>query len=183
MRLRVALRPVLRGTPVNRMSRWFHCGLAFALLGVAAPGQKSERPPGGGGKRVTIVGRLVDAACFAADGEVDPADRAECGAACMTSGIPAGLLRADADAAGTFVILLTNPRLLSGIAGQTVKVEGWEYPPSIGIDVDRLIVSARGTWRQVELEDARHDVKGLKREKEGAIGSGLGVRRRQQEVQ
>lgn len=124
---------------------------AFAVLMAADP------PEAKAGKQVAVVGRLVDATCFVVS-SVDAADRdhAECGSACLASGMPAALLPDDAEDPAALLFLLTNPEPLSGQVGQTVKVEGRLYERFRAFDVQRLWVRNAGQWREVRLDDERH---------------------------
>ena len=124
---------------------------AFAVLMAA------DQPEAKAGKQVTIVGRLVDATCFVvSSGDAGDRDHAECGSACLASGMPAGLLPDDAEDPAALLFLLTNPEPLSGQVGQTVKVEGRSNERFNAFDVQRLWVRNAGQWRGVRLDDERH---------------------------
>ena len=124
---------------------------AFAVLMAA------DQPEAKAGKQVTIVGRLVDATCFVvSSGDAADRDHAECGSACLASGMPAALLPDDAKDPAALLFLLTNPEPLSGQVGQTVKVEGRVYEHFNAFDVQRLWVRNAGQWREVRLDDERH---------------------------
>jgi hypothetical protein len=61
---------------MNHTSRSLGCGLVVALLDLAAPAEMNELPEAGARNSVTVVGRLVDAACFASGGDsFDAVDR------------------------------------------------------------------------------------------------------------
>jgi hypothetical protein len=134
---------------------WFlSTGIAVAGAAVVADSGKPSRA--GEAKDVTLVGELVDAACFVVtDGISSGPDHAECGSACLASGLLAGLLPHGDDPAG-MLFLLTNPEPLSGRVGQTVKVEGRVYQHLHAVDVQRLYVRNGRQWREVVLRDERH---------------------------
>ena len=108
-------------------------------------------------QQAVLVGELVDASCFVVTGGVSAgADQAECGAACMEGGAPAGLVPREGEDAGKMLFLLTNPKPLSGQVGQTVKVEGRIYRHLNAIDVDSLHVRNGMQWRKIRLIGERH---------------------------
>jgi hypothetical protein len=139
------------------MNHWrVVCGVSI-VLSVLTVLLAADEPGAAAGNQVTIVGRLVDATCFVvSSGDASDKDHAECGSACLASGMPAGLLPDDADAATGMLFLLTNPEPLSGQVGQTVKVAGPRYEHFNAMDVQRLWVRNGRRWREVRLDDERH---------------------------
>jgi hypothetical protein len=112
---------------------------------------------GEGGKSITVVGELIDTACFvASDGDAKSSDHAKCAKECMASGIPAAVLPEGAGDAGAMMFLLTNPVPLAPYAGQTIKVEGEAHEKMRAIDVKRLYVKEGADWKPIPLTDAHH---------------------------
>ena len=138
------------------MNRWLGLLGVTITLGAYAVLMAADPPEAKAGKQVIVVGRLVDATCFVvSSGDAAGSDHAECGSACLASGMPAGLLPDGAKDATALLFLLTNPEPLSGLVGQTVKVEGRRYERFNAFDVQRLWVRNAGQWREVRL-DKRH---------------------------
>ena len=139
------------------MNRWLVLLGVTITLGAFVVLMAADQPEVRAGKQVAIVGRLVDATCFVvSSGDAGDRDHAECGSACLASGMPAALLPDDAKDPAALLFLLTNPEPLSGQVGQTVKVEGRVYEHFNAFDVQRLWVRNGGEWREVRLDDERH---------------------------
>jgi hypothetical protein len=139
-------------------------GIAVAMLGLATAFAHPPDANGKGGhkeseegKPVTIVGELIDTACFiTSDGDAKGKDHAECATKCMSSGVPAGIYPEGAKDADEALFLLTNPQVLAPYAAQTIKVEGVEYEHRHAIDVKKLYVKDGDAWKEVQLKDAHH---------------------------
>jgi hypothetical protein len=110
------------------------------------------------GKSTTVIGELVDTACFvSSDGDEKGADHAKCASKCMASGIPAGILPKDSKDEHGMLFLLTNPKPLAQHAAKTVKVEGTVNEHLHAVDMKKLYVEqADGKWQEVKLDDAHH---------------------------
>jgi hypothetical protein len=142
----------------------FVCVIA-AALGLRAVAQQPGGQAQGGhahgeaaeGKPATVVGELIDTACFVASGgDAKGPDHAECAKECMGSGVPAAVLPEGAADAGAMMFLLTNPVVLAPHAGKTIKVEGTAHERMRAFDVKRLWVKDGNDWKEVPLKDAHH---------------------------
>jgi hypothetical protein len=134
--------------------------LAAGLV-VGASAHDGKHPEGEGAKQVTILGELVDTACFVSgNGKARGTDHAECARDCMASGIPAGILPEKSKDAGAMLFLLTNPRPLAAHAGKTIRVEGKANEKMHAIDVKKLFVKQGQTWQEVQLKDEHHGAGG-----------------------
>ena len=128
---------------------------AAAGLAVVADTGKPQRTDEG--KEVTLVGELVDAACFVSgNGKAKGPDHAECARECMSSCIPAGILPEKSKDASAMLFLLTNPRPLAAHAGKTIRVEGKANEKLHAFDVKKLFVKHGQTWQEVQLKDEHH---------------------------
>ena len=134
------------------------CGAAVAAgLGITAFAHDGKHKEGGGGKEVTVVGELIDTACFvAADGDARGTEHAECATKCMASGVPAGILPQKSKDAQAMMFLLTNPRPLAKHAAKTIKVEGTAHAGMHAMDVKKLYVQQGNKWQEVQLDDEHH---------------------------
>jgi hypothetical protein len=132
--------------------------LGFGGLALAHDGDHKESTEG---KAATITGELIDTACFVtSDGDAKGKDHAQCAQKCMVSGVPAGVMPADAKDADAVVYLLTNPSVLAPYAAQTVKVEGTLYEHKHAIDVKKLSVKDGSGWKEIPLKDEHHGTAG-----------------------
>lgn len=133
---------------------------AFAHDGVdhSKGGQKAAA--GEQAKQVTLIGEVIDTACFtASDGDAKGKDHAECAQKCMATGIPAGILPEGKTAADALV-LLTNPKPFAPYAAQTIKVEGTSYPERHAFDVKKAYVKDGENWKEIKLDDEHHKMGG-----------------------
>lgn len=141
---------------------------AFAVTAFAHNGEDhsaTTKPSGNAAvpqpETVTFQGELVDSACYVASkGEEKGAEHAACARKCIGSGIPAGLLPEGSKDANAMRFLLANPTVLAKYAAQTIKVEGIENPAMHAIDVKKVFVKEGNDWKEVQLQDAHHKVKG-----------------------
>jgi hypothetical protein len=119
---------------------------AFAQEGHHAAGE---------GTPVTVIGELVDTACFVhSGGDAVGQGHAECARACLASGIPAGVLPHGSEDHTAMQILLTNPVPLAEHAAKVVRVEGNVYEGMERfIEPKQVFVQDGDTWREVQLED------------------------------
>ena len=104
----------MRAGSASHMRRFGLTCVLVALL--AAP------PLLGAQSETTVVGTLVDSACYLRLGEKDDHhdDQVACGAMCLTKGSPAGLVTRD----GTFLVLVARSTELADYIGLTVRVTG-----------------------------------------------------------
>jgi hypothetical protein len=108
------------------------------------------------GKSVTVIGELVDTACFIADGSQSTGKtHAKCARKCMASGLPAGILP-DAKNSKGMLFLLTNPAVLAPHAAKTIKVEGTVNADLRAIDPKKVFVQEGDSWKEVHLKDEHH---------------------------
>ena len=113
------------------------------------------------GKQTTVVGELIDTACFvASDGEAKGKEHASCAKKCMASGVPAAILPEGSKDAKGMMFLLTNPTVLAPYAAQTIKVEGVPNAELKAIDVKKLSVKDGAGWKEVQLNDEHHKMSG-----------------------
>jgi len=143
---------------MNRIAFFIGSGViaacSFVGLSLAHEGEHKE----GDGKTTTVVGELIDTACFtASDGDAKGKDHAECATKCLGSGIPAGILPEGKGAADALV-LLTNPKPFAPYAAQTIKVEG--VVKNHLIDVKHAYVKDGETWKEIKLDDEHHKMGG-----------------------
>lgn len=114
----------------------------------------------GDAKSTTVIGELIDTACFtASDGDAKGKDHAECAQKCLASGIPAGILpegKTQADA----MVLLTNPKPFAAHAAKTIKVEGTVNEAKHVIDVKKAYVKDGENWKEIKLDDEHHKMGG-----------------------
>ncbi len=122
------------------------------------------------GKTTTVIGELIDAACFtASDGDAKGKDHAECATKCMATGIPAGILpegKTEDDA----LVMLTNPKPFAPFAAQTIKVEGVVHADKHLIDVKKAYVKDGENWREIVLDDEHHKMGGDEKKDDGHKG-------------
>ena len=131
------------------------------------------------GKTTTVVGELIDTACFvASDGDAKGQDHEECASKCLGTGVPAGILPDGSKKADAMMILLTNPKVLAAHAAKTIKVEGTAHPKMHAFDVKKLYVKEGTGWKEVQLDDEHHKMAGSDDEhaghKDGHAGHGDG---------
>jgi len=114
------------------------------------------------GKTTTVIGELIDTACFtASDGDAKGMDHAECAAKCLATGIPAGILPEGSTDAKAMMFLLTNPKPFAAHAGKTIHVEGTVYADLHAIDVKKAhVVDADGKMTEIKLDDEHHKMGG-----------------------
>jgi hypothetical protein len=135
---------------------------AVSLIGVAyahngAHEESDDKP-------TTIVGEVIDTACFtASDGDAKGKDHAECAQKCLASGIPVGILP-DGKGEGDALVLLTNPKPFAPYAAQTIKVEGVVNSAKHLIDVKKAYVKDGDNWKEIQLDDEHHKMGGEKKE-------------------
>jgi hypothetical protein len=128
----------------------------FAMAHVAAADDKHEHG-GKGGKAVTVVGELIDTACFiSSGGDAKGSGHASCGRECLASGVPAGILPEGSTDAGAVMILLTNPAPFAAHVSKTIKVDGTAFEALHAIDVKKAFVKEGDGWKPIELKDAHH---------------------------
>ena len=126
-------------------------GLTFTAL---AEGEHKE---GKTGEEVTVVGELIDTACFvASDGDAKGAEHAQCASKCMATGVPAAVLPENSADAHAMMFLLTNPKPLAEHASHTIKVVGTAHPEMHAIDVKKVYVQQDGEWQEIQLDDEHH---------------------------
>ena len=135
--------------------------LAASLLAAPfAAAHEGEHAEGEGGT-TTLIGELIDTACFvASDGGAKGEAHAECAAKCLSTGIPAGILP---EGGGTddLLFLLTNPVPFAEYAAQTIKVEGVKHEGMQAFDVKHLYVKQKdGSFKEVMLDDNHHNMMG-----------------------
>jgi hypothetical protein len=142
------------------MSRSIYAGLAFATALATAftvfahPGEHATAED----KPTTIIGELIDTACFSAsDGDAKGKDHAECAKKCLGTGIPAGVLP-EGKGPESLLFLLTNPAPLAPYASQTIKVEGVVHGHAI--DAKKVFVKNGDNWKEVQLSDEHHKMTG-----------------------
>ena len=147
-------------------------GILAASLGMSIYAQPPDAHAGhehkesGEGKQVTVVGELIDTACFvASDGDAKGQDHAACAKECMRSGVPAGILPDGAKDAHEMMYLLTNSTVLTPYAAKTIKVEGKAYENMHAIDVQKIYVKDGDNWKEIQLSDAHHKMGGGAEEK------------------
>ena len=137
-------------------------GFLAAGLSIAAFAHEGEhKKKGEEGKEVTVIGELIDTACFvASDGDAKGADHAECATKCMASGVPAGILPKDAKDATAMLFLLTNPKPLAAHASHTVKAVGTVHKNMHAMDVKKLYMQDGSNWKEIQLNDEHHKMGG-----------------------
>ena len=130
----------------------------FALTASAHEGEHAE---GTEGETATVVGELVDTACFvSSDGGAKGKAHADCARQCLESGIPAAVLP-EGKGADSMLFLLTNPKVLAQYAAKTIKVEGVKHADKRSMDVKHLYVKQDdGSFKEVKLEDYHHKMAG-----------------------
>ena len=142
------------------MKRFFALmGGSVVAAGIAfgAAAHDGKHPEGGAAKQATVVGELIDTACYVSSaGEEKGKEHASCARKCLASGVPAGILPQDSKDAGRLMFLLTNPKPLAAHAGKTIKVEGNPHPNMHAFDVKKLYVQNGSQWTEVKLEDEHH---------------------------
>jgi hypothetical protein len=126
-----------------------------AAMGLSAAAHEGEHGASKEGKAVTLQGELIDSACFVT-GDAKGPDHAECAGKCMASGVPAAILPEGSKDSDAMMYLLTNPAVLAGYAGKTIKVEGTAYEDKHAIDVKKLSVKEGDGWKEVRLKDEHH---------------------------
>jgi hypothetical protein len=167
----------IRTTRRLAMKKWTVVALAFGLAGaamsasaIAHDGKHEEK---GGEHSKSIVGELVDTACFvSSEGDAKGSDHAECAAKCLGTGVPAGILPEGSTDPSKMMFLLTNPSVLAPHAGKTIKVEGTSHEKMHSIDVKKLFVKEGNDWKEVQLKDEHHNMAGSDEAKEGHKGHG-----------
>lgn len=128
----------------------------LALVAWAGPGHAHAADEG---KPITIVGELIDTACFmSSDGEAKGSDHAACAKECLGSGIPAGILP-DGKGADEALFLLTNPKPFADHAAKTIRVEGIVHDGK-AVDVKKAFVKDGDAWKEIQLDDAHHKMAG-----------------------
>lgn len=111
-------------------------------------------------KSTTVVGELIDTACFtASDGDAKGKDHAECATKCLSTGIPAGILP-EGKKADDALVMLTNPKPFAPYAAQTIKVEGVVNQAKHLIDVKKAYVKNGADWKEIKLDDEHHKMGG-----------------------
>ena len=149
---------------MKRMLAVLGGGLLAANLGLgvwAHDGKHPEKAADPKAAANTLVGELIDTACYvAADGDAKGKDHAECASKCLGSGVPAGILPEGSKKAEDMLFLLTNPTVLAQYAGQTIKVEGTPHAKMHSFDVKKLYVKQGNNWKEVQLKDEHHKMAG-----------------------
>lgn len=151
---------------MNRITFILGGGLiaAASLFGVAYAHDGAHKESDD--KSTTIVGEVIDTACFtASDGDAKGKDHAECAQKCLASGIPVGILpegKGEDDA----LVLLTNPKPFAPYAAQTIKVEGVVNAAKHLIDVKKAYVKDGDNWKEIQLDDEHHKMGGGEEKKD-----------------
>lgn len=137
-------------------------GFLAVGLTISALAHDGKHKEGEEAKPTTLIGELVDTACFvSSDGDAKGKDHAECASKCMGTGVPAGILPQNSKNADAMLFLLTNPKPLAPHAAKTIKVEGTLNAKMHAFDVKKLYVQAAGgKWQEVQLEDEHHKMGG-----------------------
>lgn len=142
------------------MNRILFAVLAVSTLAIsgmsvfAHPGEHAESDD----KPTTVVGELIDTACFSAsDGDAKGKDHATCASKCLGTGIPAGVLP-EGKGPEALLFLLTNPVPLAQYASQTIKVEGVIHGHAI--DAKKVFVKSGNDWKEIQLNDEHHKMGG-----------------------
>ncbi len=111
-------------------------------------------------KQVTLIGEVIDTACFtASEGDAKGKDHAACAQKCMATGIPAGILP-EGKGEDNALVMLTNPAPFAPYAAQTVKVEGVVNDEKKLVDVKKAYVKDGETWKEIQLNDEHHKMGG-----------------------
>ena len=132
-------------------------GMVAAGLAVGAWAHDGKHPEAGTGKQATVVGELIDTACFVSSaGEEKGKEHASCARKCLASGVPAGILPQNSKDGSGIMFLLTNPKPLAPHAGKTIKVEGSAHANLHAFDVKKLHVQNGSQWTEVQLQDEHH---------------------------
>ncbi len=139
---------------------------SFVGVSFAHDGEHKEAE----GKTTTVIGELIDTACFtASDGDAKGKGHAECATKCMATGIPAGILpegKKEDDA----LVMLTNPKPFAPFAAQTIKVEGVVNDAKHVIDVKKAYVKDGENWKEIQLDDEHHKMGGEEKKMEDMKG-------------
>lgn len=145
------------------------CGLlAAAVPALAHPGEHAE----GDEKTTSLVGELIDTACFtASDGDAKGKDHAECAQKCMSTGIPAGILP-EGKGEDEALVMLTNSKPFAPFAAQTIKVEGVVNAAKHIIDVKKAYVKDGANWKEIQLDDEHHKMGGDAEKKDAGMNMG-----------
>ena len=144
----------------------------FAALGLSALAHEGhDHKKASGTKSSTVIGELVDTACFvSSNGDAVGKGHAKCATKCMSTGVPAAVLPEGSKDAKAMLFLLTNPVPLAPHAAKTIKVEGTARPDLHAMDVKKVYVKEGDNWREVQLSDEHHKTSGA--EKKDAKGDG-----------
>jgi hypothetical protein len=134
---------------------------ALLAMGSAVIAQESQQQPQSDEaqtRQITIVGELVDTACFVhSGGDAVGQGHAECAQRCLSSGIPAGVLPQGAEKPSEMKVILTNPRPLAEHAARTIRVIGNVYEGFENvIEPQQVFVQEGNEWREVQLQDEHH---------------------------
>lgn len=146
---------------MNRIALTIGTGIvaAASFFGVAYA-HNGEHKTAAAGQSTTIVGELLDTACFtASDGDAKGKDHAECAQKCLSTGIPASILP-EGKTANDSLVLLTNPKPFAAFAAQTIKVEGTVNEHKHVIDVEKAYVKDGEKWKEIKLDDEHHKMGG-----------------------
>lgn len=144
---------------MNRMLAVVGGFVIAAGISVAAYGHGDEHKETEG-KSTTVVGELIDTACFtSSDGDAKGKDHADCAQKCLASGIPASILpegKGEDDA----LVLVTNPKVFAPYAAKTIKIEGVVNEKKHLIDVKKAYVKDGDNWKEIKLDDEHHKMGG-----------------------
>ena len=158
---------------MNRFLPTLGASLLAATLSTSAFAAGEHEGGHGEGETTTLMGELIDTACFvASDGGAKGEAHAECARTCLSTGIPAGILPEGGDA-DDFLFLLTNPVPFAEYAAQTIKVEGVQHEGMQAFDVKHLYVKQKdGSFKEVMLDDNHHNMMGGGEQREEDHGHG-----------
>lgn len=143
---------------MNRACVALCIGVSVGAFNQAVFAHGDEHQEGKTGQQVTLVGELIDTACFvSSDGDAKGLDHAECATSCLGSGIPAGILPGNSKDMHGLKFLLTNPVVLAPYAAKTIKVEGTLHSDFYAVEVEKLFVKQDGGWTEIALKDEHHN--------------------------
>jgi hypothetical protein len=146
-------------TEAGMRSRILVLALALGISSwtLAAWAHEGEHATTAPEKQVTIVGELIDSACYtASDGGAKGDGHAACARKCLSTGIPAAILPDGSKKASDLRFLLTNPKPLAQYAAHTVRIEGTVHDEMHAIDVSKIWVKDGDKWIEIKLDDEHH---------------------------
>lgn len=145
---------------MNRIAFTIGSGVIATASFIGLALAHDDKHPEGEAKPTTVIGELIDTACFtASDGDAKGKDHAECAQKCMATGIPAGILP-EGKGEGDALVMLTNPKPFAAHAAKTIKVEGVVNEKKHVIDVKKAYVKDGDNWKEIQLDDEHHKMGG-----------------------